>query len=95
MRSVLSLWADEASIDALDTSTSTLYRETVTRFHATGVLREPQTSWRSGAGVRARSLTNFYAGYTRGGHTRRILAVCRPREMTSLTCPQFRHTSLV
>ena len=41
MRSVLSLWADEASIEALDTSA--LYRDTVTRFQATGVLREPQT----------------------------------------------------
>jgi hypothetical protein len=41
MRSVLSLWADEASSDALDTSA--LYRDTVTRFQATGVLREPQT----------------------------------------------------
>jgi heme-degrading monooxygenase HmoA len=41
MRSVLSLWADEASIDALETSA--LYRDTVTRFQATGVLREPQT----------------------------------------------------
>ena len=41
VRSVLSLWADRASIEALDTST--LYRETVARFQATGVLREPQT----------------------------------------------------
>jgi hypothetical protein len=38
---VLSLWADRASIEALDTSA--LYRETVARFQATGVLREPQT----------------------------------------------------
>jgi hypothetical protein len=41
MRSVLSLWADRASIEALDHSA--LYRETVTRFQTTGVLREPQT----------------------------------------------------
>lgn len=41
VRSVLSLWADRASIEALDTSA--LYRETVARFQATGVLREPQT----------------------------------------------------
>ena len=41
MRSVLSLWADQTSIDALQTST--LYQDTVTRFQATGVLREPQT----------------------------------------------------
>jgi len=41
LRSVLSVWADRASIDALDISA--LYRETVTRFEATGVLREPQT----------------------------------------------------
>lgn len=41
MRSVLSLWADRASIEALDLSA--LYRETVTRFQTTGVLREPQT----------------------------------------------------
>src|SRR5262245_39034222 len=41
MRSVLSLWADQASIDALEISV--LYRETVTRFQATGVLRTPQT----------------------------------------------------
>src|SRR5262245_48670051 len=40
MRSVLSLWAGEASIDALDTSA--LYRDTVYRFQATGVLRAPQ-----------------------------------------------------
>ena len=42
VRSVLSLWADRASIDALDTSAR--YRETVARFQATGVLREPQTA---------------------------------------------------
>jgi heme-degrading monooxygenase HmoA len=41
MRSVLSLWTDRASIEALDLSA--LYRETVTRFQTTGVLREPQT----------------------------------------------------
>jgi hypothetical protein len=41
VRSVLSLWADAASIDALESSP--LYRETVTRFQATGILREPQT----------------------------------------------------
>jgi hypothetical protein len=41
MRSVLSLWADRASIGALESSV--LYRETVARFQATGVLREPQT----------------------------------------------------
>src|SRR5215510_6356945 len=41
VRSVLSLWADQASIDAL--AGSALYRDTVTRFQATGVLREPQT----------------------------------------------------
>mgnify|MGYP001601717832 CR=1 FL=1 len=41
VRLVLSLWADKASIDALDRSA--LYRETVARFQATGVLREPQT----------------------------------------------------
>jgi len=41
VRSVLSLWADRASIDALESSP--LYRETVARFQATGVLREPQT----------------------------------------------------
>ena len=40
-RSVLSLWADMDSVEALDTSR--LYRETVARFQATGVLREPQT----------------------------------------------------
>lgn len=40
VRSVLSLWTDRTSIDALETST--LYRETVARFQATGVLREPQ-----------------------------------------------------
>ena len=40
-RSVLSLWTDRASIDALEGSP--LYRETVARFRATGVLREPQT----------------------------------------------------
>jgi heme-degrading monooxygenase HmoA len=40
-RSVLTLWADRGSIEALDTSA--LYRETVARFQATGVLREPQT----------------------------------------------------
>jgi len=40
-RAVLSLWADRASIDALDSSA--LYRETVTHFQAIGVLREPQT----------------------------------------------------
>ncbi len=40
-RTVLSLWADKASIDALDGSP--LYSDTVTRFQATGVLREPQT----------------------------------------------------
>jgi hypothetical protein len=41
VRSVLSLWADAASIDALESSP--LYRETVIRFQATGILREPQT----------------------------------------------------
>jgi hypothetical protein len=41
VRCVLSLWADRASIDALESSP--LYRETVARFQATGVLREPQT----------------------------------------------------
>jgi hypothetical protein len=41
VRTVLSLWADRTSIDALDTSP--FYRETVARFQATGVLREPQT----------------------------------------------------
>jgi hypothetical protein len=40
-RSVLSLWADRSSIEALDTSV--LYRDTVARFQATRVLREPQT----------------------------------------------------
>jgi heme-degrading monooxygenase HmoA len=40
-RFVLTLWADRGSIEALDTSA--LYRETVARFWATGVLREPQT----------------------------------------------------
>jgi|SRR6266481_3250441 len=41
VRSVLSLWADSASIDSLESSP--LYRKTVARFQATGVLREPQT----------------------------------------------------
>ena len=41
VRSVLSLWTDRASIEALESSV--LYRETVARFQATGVLREPQT----------------------------------------------------
>ena len=41
VRSVLSLWADRAAIEALDASA--LYRETVTRFELTGVLRAPQT----------------------------------------------------
>jgi hypothetical protein len=40
-RSVLSLWADRASIETLGHSAA--YRDTVTRFQATGVLREPQT----------------------------------------------------
>lgn len=40
VRSVLSLWADRASIEALESSA--LYSETVARFQATGVLREPQ-----------------------------------------------------
>jgi len=41
-RSVLSLWADRASIDALDHSP--LYTQTVERFLATGALRAPQTT---------------------------------------------------
>lgn len=41
VRLVLSLWTDRTSIEALDAST--VYRETVARFQATKVLREPQT----------------------------------------------------
>jgi hypothetical protein len=41
LRSVLSMWVDNTSIEAL--KDSMLYAETVARFQATGVLREPQT----------------------------------------------------
>ena len=41
IRSVLSLWLDNASIEAL--KDSTLYTETVALFQTSGVLREPQT----------------------------------------------------
>jgi len=41
-RSVLSLWIDQASIDAL--KDSELYKDTVARFLATGALLEPQTT---------------------------------------------------
>jgi hypothetical protein len=40
VRSVLSLWVDTVSIEAL--KASALYNETVALFQATGVLREPQ-----------------------------------------------------
>ena len=39
-RTVLTLWAGRAAIDAL--GESALYNDTVARFHATGILREPQ-----------------------------------------------------
>ncbi len=41
VRSVLSLWLDNAAIEALEDSKP--YAETVALFQATGVLREPQT----------------------------------------------------
>jgi hypothetical protein len=41
VRSVLSLWVDNTSIEAL--KNSMLYTATVARFQATGILREPQT----------------------------------------------------
>lgn len=41
-RSVLSLWVDQASIDALESNP--LYAETVQSFLATGALAEPQTT---------------------------------------------------
>ena len=39
-RTVLTLWTSPAALDAL--SESVLYADTVARFHATGILREPQ-----------------------------------------------------
>jgi hypothetical protein len=42
VRSVLSLWVDKASVDALDDST--LYADTVALFQSTGILRGPQVT---------------------------------------------------
>ena len=41
LRSVMSLWIDQPSIDALPKSSR--YAQTVAGFQATGILREPQT----------------------------------------------------
>jgi len=41
VRWVLSLWSDPASIEAL--RSASLYRDTVARLQATGILRDPQT----------------------------------------------------